>query len=85
MSHPREVASQQEQIEAKLKSCLMNFLYRQYLLKKSDEEVIAAVAQKDLPRIDRFTWWKIKQWFREREAAQPSVMAQIRKKIGISA
>lgn len=85
MSHPRDDYPVHDQLEAKLKSLLMNFLYKQYLLKKSDEEVIAAVAQKDLPRIDRFTWWKIKQWFREREAAQPSVMAQIRKKIGISA
>lgn len=71
-------------MEAKLKSLLMNFLYKQYLKGASDEEVIAAVAAKDLPRIDRFTWWRIKGQFREREMAQPKTMAQIRRKLGVS-
>lgn len=84
MSHPREQYPVEQQMEAKLKSLLMNFLYKMYLQKKSDEEVIAAVARKDLPRIDRFTWWKIKGQFREREMAQPKTMARIRQKIGMS-
>lgn len=85
MPHPRDSFSAKEQLEAKLKSLLMNFLYRQYLLKRSDEEVIKAVAEKNLPRIDRQTWWQIKQQFRERELATPAAMASIRRKIGVSA
>lgn len=85
MTHPRDSFPVQQQMEAKLKSLLMNFLYRQYLLKRSDEQVIKAVAEKNLPRIDRFTWWQIKQQFRERELSTPAAMASIRRKIGMAA
>lgn len=85
MTHPRDSFPVQQQMEAKLKSLLMNFLYKQYLLKKSDEDVIKAVAEKNLPRIDRQAWWQIKQQFREREMSTPAAMASIRRKIGMSA
>lgn len=85
MSHPRDSALQQEQLENKLKSLLMNFLYKQYLLKKSDSEVMKAIAEKDLQRMTRQEWWAIKDYFRQRELATPSAMASIKRKIGMAA
>lgn len=85
MSHPRDSAPQREQLENKLKSLLMNFLYKQYLLKKSDDEVMRAIAEKDLQRMTRQEWWAIKDYFRQRELATPSAMASIKRKIGMAA
>lgn len=82
MAHPRDSASPQEQLENKLKATLLNFCYRLYLEGKSDEEVIEAVRKKDLPRLDRQSWWNLKLWFRQRELAAPKAMANIRRKIG---
>lgn len=85
MTHPRDSFPVQQQMEAKLKSLLMNFLYKQYLLKKSDEEVMKAIAEKDLQRMTRQEWWAIKDYFRQRELATPSAMASIKRKIGMAA
>lgn len=82
MAHPRDSFPVQQQTESKLKSLLMNFLYRMYLENKSDEEVIAAVRAKDLPRIDREDWWRLKHYFRQRELATPAQMENIKRKIG---
>lgn len=83
MNHPRDSFPVQQQMESKLKSLLLNFCYKLYLQNKSDDEVIEAVRKKDLPRIDRETWWRIKHFFRQREMAAPAQMALIRRKIGI--
>lgn len=85
MSHPRDAAPIQEQMENKLKSLLLNFCYKLYLEKKSDAEVIAAIVAKDLPRMTKQDWWNLKMWFRQREMAAPAQMALIRKKIGMAA
>jgi hypothetical protein len=85
MPHPRDSAPIQEQMEAKLKSLLLNFCYKLYLQKKSDSEVLAAIAAKDLPRMTRQDWWNLKHWFRQREMSAPAQMASIRRKIGMTA
>lgn len=85
MTHPRDSFPVQQQLESKLQSLLLNFCYKLYLQKKSDDEVIAAIAAKDLPRMSRQDWWNLKLWFRQREMSAPAQMALIRKKIGMSA
>lgn len=79
----RDATPHEVQMENKLKSLLLNFCYKLYLQKKSDAEVLAAIAAKDLPRMTRQDWWNLKQWFRMREMSVPAKMALIRKKIGI--
>lgn len=83
--NPREGVSQQQIMENKLKSLLMNLCYKLYLQGKSDSEVMAAIAAKNLPRMTRQDWWNLKFWFKQREMSSPKAMAQIRRKIGMAA
>lgn len=85
MTHPRDSFPNKQQLESKLQSLLLNFLYKLYLQKKSDEEVMKAIAEKDLERMSRQEWWTIKQYFRERELSTPAAMASIKRKIGMAA
>lgn len=84
MTHPRDKAPVKEQMENKLKSLLLNFCYKLYLQKKSDDEVMLAIATKDLPRMNKQDWWNLKMYFRQREMSTPAQMALIRKKIGMA-
>jgi hypothetical protein len=68
--------------EKKAKAAILNVLYAWFLEKRSDEWVMAEIARKNLPRMPREEWWRIKHFFREREMKAPSSMHRIREKIG---
>lgn len=68
--------------EKKAKAAILNVFYAWYLEKRSDEWVLEELVRKNLPRMKRYEWLAMKQFFREREMKAPTAMQRIREKIG---